>query len=447
MKPKFIFKQTIAILSIGLLLASPTFAQGNKCKGTPKLKNANIICDLTVDKGICLFNGQKVSVVVELKNAAIELSQVSLEIDANDCKGNPKTFASKAKLNSETGEYTAEFDIPSSKDCLWTLDSLRGKFTNNCGESFTYTQSARADAEFTNFAILLNGHSRPAKYGQCMVFSGKTSDTTKTVRIKGLEVKYEVKKDEKTGGYIYGIVIGFNNTKEDKPQPIEAMIAWGMVDLYATYTLTDEDGKTETRKGHFGAKQNWNGGRILHTVGDSYPSGHIRGRRLTTIFINGVNDCGAKFNLETAYENGYNEKDTTSTWTENWNVEQYFTDECESKIHVNYEAAIVAHEGGLYLVQLELGSGNGVDIASAIVVNLELTDCSGNVKYVDIKMTYNEKTKSYTGSLAMPEGKGCNWKTTDVKMTVYNQCGDKVERGNYPTVITKMKDKIAKGDI
>lgn len=447
MKPKFIIKKAFALLTLAFLFTAPTFAQGNKCKGTPKIKNANVICDLTVDKGICLFNGQKVSLVVELKNAAIELSQVSLEIDANDCKGNSKTFTSKAKLNSETGEYTAEFDIPNTKDCSWAMDSLRGKFTNNCGETFTYTQSARTDAAFTNFAILLNGHRRPAKYGQCMVFSGKVSDTTKAVRINGLQVSYEAVWDNKSNQYIFGVVIGLNTTKEDKADPIEAMIAWGMVDLTATYTITDENGKTETRKGRLGAGENWHHGRILHTVGDSYANGHIRGKRITALVIDAANDCGATFTLQTAYDNGYNEKDTSSTWTENWNVEQYFTDECESKIQLNFGAATVAHESGLYLVKLELGTGKGLDIASAIVVNLELTDCSSDVKYVDIKMTYNEKTQRYTGSLAMPEAKGCLWKTTNVKMTVYNQCGDKVERGNYPTLITKMKDKIAKGDI
>lgn len=416
---------------------------GGGCNTNYRVKGLNFTgSGITVTGGNLEFhNNSKVLISGSLKQSNTIITKVMYTLIGRDGKGNSARFEGEAFYNANTGNYELNVNGSKNFDNGFIVGETNCTIINFCKDTVILTGTYERTE--TDFAILLNGVNRPAKYGQCMVFAGKVADSSKAVRISGLTVNYTVVKDEKTGGYNVGALIGLQQNKDGRPSPIEAMIEWGMASFALEYVITDENRKTETRKGtidkHLGALQHWHS--------DLFASGHQRSRRITSITLNVTNDCGNTYKLTAEYIEGFNVKDTPSTWTELWNVDQTFTDECESNIQLAYKSASSAHVGGVFSAQFEIAKKEKGDIAKSIVLNVEITNCKGEVKYIEVKMGYNEKSQSYTGSMGIPEDNSCKWAATDLKMTVYNQCGDVVSKGNYPTLITKMKDKIAKGDI
>lgn len=369
------------------------------------------------------------------------ISQVIVILKGIDGRGKEAVFEGAADFNPNTGAFELNAKPAKKFDTEFVMGESQCMIINFCGDTVLLNGSYEPNKG--EYAMTFNQTQRPAKYGQCWVFAGKVSDTTQKVNIGDMALNYEIIKDSKTGYFQNAVVLELKGKKENKAHPLAEMVQWGAATAVVEYEITDSKGNTARYKGQF----NNHYGALQHYHAMAPEPGFNRKNRITKATITVVNACGTSFILETVYKDGYDEEDTAAHWTENWKIKQTFTDACESNVKLKYSNAASAHVGGLFTTQFELAKGENADVAGAIVLNVEITNCKDEVKYIEVKMTYNEKTQTYTGSMGIPEDKNCTWSATDLKMTVYNQCGDEVFKDKYPPIIIKMKDKIAKGDV
>ena len=398
-------------------------AKDKECKTQPKVNKVNVVCDFAVDRGICLFNGQKpVLISTDIDAATTALEQVSLEISVADCKGNKKVFNSTSYFNGLTGEYDAIFSLPPTKDCMWSLLDITVNAKTSCGGLLSYTQSALLNAPFKSFELMLNGTKRPAKYGQCMIFSKVSGSDDQIVKIDDLSVTQTYTENKETNTAIFGVVLGLNNTKKEVDTPIsllESILTWGEATLSATIIIEDENGKTETKT----AKYNSEGG--LHFITDRFAAGHIRSPRIKQIDLQIINTCADIFNLQTEYKSGYDE--TAKTWTEVWDIQQKTQEECGTNYQfANASNVNVPNEKTTLSMAFSIALMAKSDIPESMNIIAEISNCKNEVKYISIAMTVDPKTGEWIGAEGFLQSQDCPWSLVGVKGLLVNTCGDKV---------------------
>ncbi len=425
-----------------LLLAIPAFILcGNllaqKCKKTPNPKDLNIACDLVVDRGVCLFNGQKVVLNTSIGEAS-EVKTVEVEMVVSDCKGNTKALTGTASLNATSGDYDATLTLPDNKGCTWALDSFTLKISNTCGDKFVYGQSAKLAAPFTNFAILLNGMKRPPKYGQCMVFSKAAGKGDNFVKLDDFTISAGDSVDAITKKPVFAIVLAINNTKKSEPTPLEEMLMWGSATATAYVELETDKGKTFTVT----AKPVYNKGIGRYTFDEAHGVDASSSYRILSFSMDIQNSCKETFALEGEYKSA----GPSGTTDEIWDLNQ---DGCDNHMKIESAVVEVTRNSGLYAAKFVFTQAAKNSGDNLLVLNVEITNCKGEVKYVEMKATFSQSKGVWTatGSFVIADEKDCKWKITDLSMKAYNACGTQINKDGFPKLIQKMKDKIAKGDV
>lgn len=363
-----------------------------------------------------------------------------------DGKGNSARFETEMKLNTNTGLLEGKAEIGKNFPGGFQLEKMQCTVINFCKDTTTLDGAYDAVNTKTSFAILLNGHKRPAKYGQCMIFSGKEKSNTVSFNLPDLYAQQTVAKDEKSGDVLFSSNIALDPEKENKATEFDALIAWHTITatLRVRYQDNDKNSMTvniqpsyDATAGHYVFK---NGGIVINGVPQW-------GMVALEMFVR--NNCGDTVVLEGRIKSGANTGGSSNfhVWNEVWSLKQRFTDSCASNIDLRKPEASVTRVSGLYVISYSLTPAKNSDIPSYIIINTAIKNCRGDVKYIDVKLTYDAKSGTMKGALGYVDENDCKWNCEDITMKVYNECGKQVDSDAFPSLIIKMKDKIAKGDV
>lgn len=371
---------------------------------------------------------------------------VSITFLGRDGRGASARYELTLTPEFGTGAINQNFTMGKNNGSF-TITSAEVVIGSFCGTKTNLSGSYDGKDSRTTFAILFKGNKRPAKYGQCMVFAGKVKDSSLIVRLPDLLADVTVYKESGDKPKpIFGAVLAINSTKKEKAAEINAMIAWGTVRPVMRVRYQDDKNTSITRQ----IDPTWDNTSAGYVFADKFAIENESSQwHIDDVSLWLKNDCGDTFLLPAKLkgDGGAGGADNYKSWTETWNLIQRFTDQCASDADLNKPSATAVRVSGLYAVSYSFGLGNNSDMPSAIVINTEIVNCKGDVKYVEAKLKYDSKTGTWTGGFAISDESSCEWKVKDISMKVYNECGNTVEKGNYPTLIQKMKDKIAKGDV
>ena len=82
-------------------------------------------------------------------------------------------------------------------------------------------------------------------------------------------------------------------------------------------------------------------------------------------------------------------------------------------------------ESGIYAIQFAFQFEENKDAPSWVEMQVRVTDCASNTRYVSIQLNYNQTTGMYTGALKLNQNKECPWGFSYAEITAYNRCKEK----------------------
>jgi len=410
-------KTGIVFLSL-LTLCSSAFAQikGGNLQIVDCVSLNFVSSSFNVEGGNMQFKSNS-TVDVEMSVVDKKGAIISMEIGllVYDDKGNKTKFTSAAKLNVKTGLFEAQIKLSSKYDADFVGGEANCDLLNTSGDKRSVTQSLAKDADFTNFEILLNGHKRPAKYGQCWVFASTSSNSSSFIDLKDLDVECTISKDA-NGKPIFGAVLGLNTTQNDKAVPLSDVLEWGQVSAIAVVTISNDEGQSYTMKiqprGLFG-KWTFDDSRSIDNSKTPW--------NISNIDFQFTNSCKETFDVKTEYKKGRdNSTWSFHVWNERWKINQTRYD--------NFAIDIVSvgrgDIKGTFGITFEFAFESGSATPKSVVTIAEIVNCKGEVKYIEIKMTYNAKTGNWYGAEQFTQVKECIWALSNMRTKVTNDAGD-----------------------
>ncbi|MBL7810643.1 MAG: hypothetical protein JNL57_00350 [Bacteroidetes bacterium] len=356
-------------------------------------------------------------------------------LTGTDRKGQALYHRARATYYKSSREYRAD----SKFDNAFILGETNCSLMNLYEDTTTFTGTYGKADKKTSFAVLLYGKNRPAKYGQCWVFSKSTGKNDSFVNIGDIETVTTNTVNKEKGNYNTTIELDFPG-KKDNPSKMQELLIWDEVKVYFEAELSDKDGKlfTATLKQKFDEKR---GNVILYYSGTSNNPVWIQ-----SLYMKRADYCGTGTaqTVDTDLKTG---TDAGDSRTEIWKALQETGDGCSNQMQIEDATASAKRVSGVYALNFELTPGKKFDANGYIVVNLKMVNCKGTTEYVDVKLSYNKSTGTFTGNVGFYDEKDCKWNCEDLSLRTYNACGELLKKGGFPALITKMKDKIAKGDV
>lgn len=101
-------------------------------------------------------------------------------------------------------------------------------------------------------------------------------------------------------------------------------------------------------------------------------------------------------------------------------------DSCDTKYDVKTVSYTTSNSGGIYTMSFGFKMTKNSDIPAKVEMAVSLTNCSGETTAMKITLTYDERTGYYTGGQAISQSKDCAWNFTFGEIAAYNECKDRM---------------------
>ena len=369
------------------------------------------------------------------------IEKVTFSLSGKDKNGKTISVETSGTFNAKTKEY--EGSVAHDNPLFQGMNEAGTNILARNGTTQTFTTNI-FDQQKTNFAVLLNGQSKDDSDGKCYIFERNNDDEKnekeKFIKLDTLTLEGTITKASEKRAAIFGVVLALNSTKEKRTDNIDAMIAWGTGTVHATITIADEKG-------------NENSGNIYPVFNEKTGRYELKGNIeltklnaekcfVTSTVLHFKNNCGSEFTINCSFMDSKTENGKT---TENWIPVQKSKSKEKDKFQTfSYKSFNV---DGYNIIQVSLAYDKGSSIAKTMSTNMTILDCNGEKQNISIKMKYNSRTGTWTGSAVLGISK-CDAKLAAFTLNWENACGDKraTEEVNIsePSKEWKCEDKCLK---
>lgn len=447
MNKKTLFK-TISLIAISFLSTVMLFAQKNE-KKSPKIevKYLNISSSgLSVvnsglkfsEKGRIFFSG---AIKTNLDDSLIE--KVTFSLSGKDENGKEISLSATGVYDKQSNEWNGSvaYDNP-----LFIGGSEAGTNILARNASPVNITSSVFSQQKTSFAVLLNGSSEPKGKDKCFTFLRSKGDEKeegdKFIKLDTVALEGTFTPATEKRGAIFGIVLAINNTKKDPPSLLlNSALSWGEATMQATVYFEDNNGNTYSKT--LNSSFNLISGNY-ELKGEAELKQKSEGCFVTAAVLHFKTSCGDTFSVKCRYS-GNRATNNKVTVSENWLPLQKTKSKEKDNFKVfTYKSFTV---DGYNIVQVSLAYNTGSSIAKTMTTNMTVIDCDGNEKSIAVKMKYDSRTGTWSGSVVLGATK-CAAKLAAVTLNWENACGDKratetVKLSN-PSSEWKCEDKCLK---
>ena len=244
MKYKNFLPKVLLVLALSVF-ATSMVAQNFEIKSTSSINIIN--SDITVSGGNLVFRESATFEVEGMINITIESDDYSLTISFNGFDKNGKKREedriikeSDRQMGRESIFVNAELKIDASKDNPFYIKEIILKVVNSDKKTTSATETFNITDSKPNFALLLNGISKPisrgsCSFGKCWCFFQTKDNDGKLIKLDAIKIKQTISKDKTDNQTYLDIAMIVNNANENNNAPtIAQLLVWGEIDLAGT---------------------------------------------------------------------------------------------------------------------------------------------------------------------------------------------------------------------
>lgn len=360
-------------------------------------------CDMTTDRGICLFNGQKtVTMSFGLDETNSIAASVEAEITVTDCKGSNKNLKLNAKLNIKTGLYEADFTVPATDACYFQLLRTLITVKNQCNET--------------------------------KLFSADMSEVARNADKTGWDIEAQVGEDYADKlkiEYLHlngsGISISGGNIEIKDNSTISMRLAtpprftkFGGAKVLLT--LVDSKGAIYTFPANFDIQIKSG----YYETNITIPANNGYARKIKNIEIS-IDVFGGSARIYYANLNSAQNGGPSGTTDEGIMIHDFgkAIDLCNVKYKLNDVNDDIQDKNGYLSLLFSMSFENGSDTPVIVNLMVELTNCKDEVKYIKLALKFDVKTGMWVTKESLLQDKECPMVITRFLLAATSPCSEK----------------------
>jgi hypothetical protein len=339
-------------------------------------------------------------------------------LSGTDKKGNKISVSSESKFSKYHLIYKNELLMEGSEENPISITNIEviTMYSDNTKDS--ESQSIFGNNKKTSFAVLLNGYKKPSKYGQCMVFSKSSSEDCNFIKLDSFttvqSAAYNKEKNTTT------VRLRINPESKQEKKNLNALTAWGMIDIGASVVFKTANGKKRTET----LFQAWDNELEQYYLMTEF---NVDGNEISSL-EEVILICSDIINNETPEEiraRFINEKTSTSgnvTTTDGlW--APVLKEKTKEKYVISKGYIELSKTSNITTISTNFALKAGSSIPTKLTINLEIIGCDNTKSYIDIKLNYDSKTGVFSGTSLFDINGKCDYTIGGFTATVTNSCG------------------------